>query len=102
MQNYAGPYWQNSIYEEKTLGQVLRSRRASIKATQRVLAQRLNVKPSHVAYLETDQRPSDCPALALAERLERLIGSIRRESLDHLIVFYEAQLRRVLKNYASL
>ena len=33
--------------------------------------------------------------------VERLIGSIRRECLDHLVVFDEAQLRRVLKNYAS-
>jgi transposase InsO family protein len=33
--------------------------------------------------------------------VERLIGSIRRESLDHLIVFDEAQLRRALKNYAA-
>ena len=33
--------------------------------------------------------------------VERLIGSIRRESLDHLVVFDEAQLRSVLKNYAS-
>ena len=33
--------------------------------------------------------------------VERLIGSIRRECLDHLIVFDEAQLRRVLRNYAS-
>jgi transposase InsO family protein len=33
--------------------------------------------------------------------VERLIGSIRRESLDHLVVFDEAQLRCVLKNYAS-
>jgi transposase InsO family protein len=33
--------------------------------------------------------------------VERLIGSIRRESLDHLVVFDEAQLRRVLKNYDS-
>ena len=33
--------------------------------------------------------------------VERLIGSIRRESLDHLIVFGEAHLRRVLKAYAS-
>jgi transposase InsO family protein len=33
--------------------------------------------------------------------VERLIGSIRRESLDHLIVFDEAHLRRVLKKYAS-
>jgi transposase InsO family protein len=33
--------------------------------------------------------------------VERVIGSIRRESLDHLIVFDEAQLRRVLKDYVS-
>jgi transposase InsO family protein len=33
--------------------------------------------------------------------VERLIGSIRRECLDLLVVFDEAQLRRVLKNYAS-
>src|ERR1700686_5284542 len=33
--------------------------------------------------------------------VERLIGSIRREALDHLVVFDEAQLRRVLSNYAS-
>jgi transposase InsO family protein len=33
--------------------------------------------------------------------VERLIGSIRRESLVHMIVFDEAQLRRVLKNYAA-
>jgi transposase InsO family protein len=32
--------------------------------------------------------------------VERL-GSIRREYLDHLVVFDEAQLRRVLRNYAS-
>jgi hypothetical protein len=30
--------------------------------------------------------------------VKRLIGAIRREALDHLIVFDEAQLRRVLKN----
>jgi hypothetical protein len=33
--------------------------------------------------------------------VERLIGSIRRESLDHLIVFGEPHLRRILKTYAS-
>lgn len=32
---------------------------------------------------------------------ERLIGSIRRECLDHLLVFGEAHLRRVLKTYAA-
>jgi len=33
--------------------------------------------------------------------VERLIGSIRRESLDHIIVFGEVHLRTVLKAYAS-
>jgi hypothetical protein len=32
--------------------------------------------------------------------VERFIGSIWCESLDHLVVFDEVQLRRVLKNYA--
>jgi len=31
----------------------------------------------------------------------RLIGSARRESLDHFVVFGEAHLRDVLKAYAS-
>ena len=33
--------------------------------------------------------------------VERLIGSIRRECLDHLIIFGEAHLRRVLRAYAD-
>src|ERR1700716_1261295 len=32
---------------------------------------------------------------------ERLIGSIRRECLDHIVVFGEAHLRRILAAYAS-
>ena len=32
---------------------------------------------------------------------ERLIGSIRRECLDHVVIFGEAHLRQVLKGYAS-
>jgi transposase InsO family protein len=32
---------------------------------------------------------------------ERLIGSIRRECVDHVIVLGEAHLRRVLKSYAD-
>jgi transposase InsO family protein len=31
---------------------------------------------------------------------ERLIGSIRRECVDHLVVFGEAHLRRILRTYA--
>jgi transposase InsO family protein len=33
--------------------------------------------------------------------VERLIGSIRRECLDHMIVFGEAHLRRILRGYAG-
>ena len=32
---------------------------------------------------------------------ERLIGSIRRECLDHIIVFGEGHLRRILPAYAA-
>ena len=33
--------------------------------------------------------------------IERLIGSIRRECVDHIIVLGEAHLRRILKSYAD-
>jgi len=33
--------------------------------------------------------------------VERVIGSIRRECLDHLIIFNERHLRRVLSSYAD-
>src|SRR5258707_9448642 len=32
---------------------------------------------------------------------ERLIGSIRRECVDHIIVLGEAHLRRILRSYAD-
>jgi hypothetical protein len=32
---------------------------------------------------------------------ERVIGSIRRECLDHIVVFNESSLRRTLKSYFS-
>ena len=32
---------------------------------------------------------------------ERLIGSIRRECVDHIIILGEAHLRRILKSYAD-
>src|SRR6266480_5950425 len=39
-------------------------------------------------------------AIAVAKSLaERLVGSIRRECLDHVIVFHEAGSRRILKDY---
>jgi len=33
--------------------------------------------------------------------VERLIGTIRRECVDHLIVFGEAHLRRIVREYAA-
>lgn len=33
--------------------------------------------------------------------VERLIGSIRRDCLDHLVVMGEAHLRRILRDYAA-
>ena len=33
--------------------------------------------------------------------VERVIGSIRRECLDHVIVFNEASLRRILRRYVT-
>jgi hypothetical protein len=32
---------------------------------------------------------------------ERLIGTVRRECLDHILIFGESQLRRVLASYAA-
>ena len=32
---------------------------------------------------------------------ERLIGSVRRECLDHIVVLGEAHLRRILESYAD-
>ena len=57
--------------KKKTLGHVLKKRRESLGLTQRALALKLNVKPSHVAYLENDQRR---PSLALVSRLADVMG----------------------------
>jgi len=46
-------------------------------------------------------RPADCIRSPWQNAyVERLIGSIRRERLDHMIVFGEAHLRRILGAYA--
>ena len=42
--------------KKKTLGQVLKYQRETLGLTQRELALKLEVKPSHVAYLEKDRR----------------------------------------------
>ncbi len=51
---------------KKTLGDVLKARRALLRLTQRELALKLGVKPSHVAYLETNRRR---PSLGLLSRI---------------------------------
>lgn len=56
---------------KKTLGQVLKERRARLRLTQRELARQLGVKPSHVAYLETNRRR---PSLALVSRIADVLG----------------------------
>lgn len=61
----------------KTLGTVLRARRLDLRLTQRELADRLNVKPAHIAYLELDRRR---PSLSLLSRIADVLG-LQRESL---------------------
>ena len=47
-------------------------------------------------------RSADCVPIPWQNAyVERLIGSIRRECLDHMIVFGEAHLRRILGSYAA-
>jgi transcriptional regulator with XRE-family HTH domain len=62
---------------KKTLGQVLKERRALLQLTQRELALKLGVKPSHVAYLETNSRR---PSLGLLSRIADVLG-LPKESL---------------------
>src|SRR6476619_8212706 len=47
-------------------------------------------------------RPPDVSSLTVANAYaERLIGSIRRECVDHIVVFGERHLRHVLRSYMS-
>lgn len=57
--------------KKETLGKVLGQRRHMLRLTQRELAQKLGVKPSHVAYLESGRRR---PSLALVGRLSEALG----------------------------
>jgi transcriptional regulator with XRE-family HTH domain len=61
----------------KTLGNVLKERRVLFRLTQRELALKLGVKPSHVAYLETNRRG---PSLGLLSRIADVLG-LPKESL---------------------
>ncbi|MGH7931544.1 MAG: helix-turn-helix domain-containing protein [Candidatus Binataceae bacterium] len=57
--------------KKKSLGPVLKKQREALALTQRELARRLNVKPSHVAYLEKDRRR---PSLGLLSRIADVLG----------------------------
>jgi transcriptional regulator with XRE-family HTH domain len=63
--------------KKKTLGEVLKEQRGTLGLTQRELALKLGVKPSHVAYLEKDRRR---PSLALLSRIADVLG-LAKESL---------------------
>jgi transcriptional regulator with XRE-family HTH domain len=62
---------------KKTLGEVLKDRRTLFRFTQRELALKLGVKPSHVAYLETNHRR---PSLGLLSRIADVLD-LPKESL---------------------
>ena len=57
--------------KKKTLGSVLKNQREVLGLTQRELARKLDVKPSHVAYLEKDRRR---PSLGLVSRIADVLG----------------------------
>ena len=62
---------------KKSLGEVLRRRRHELNLTQRELADKLGVKPAHVAYLELDRRR---PSLSLLSRIAQVLD-LKRERL---------------------
>ena len=54
-----------------------------------------------VAYMKIQEVLSAPRSPWQRAHVERVIGSIRRECLDHVIVFSEASLRRILSSYFS-
>jgi hypothetical protein len=75
----------------------------AISLRRRFFAPRFEATPSLRVVPLRDSLADEEAALflsRLAEQLsERLIGSIRRECLDHVVVFGKAHLRRVLHPY---
>lgn len=71
---------------KNALGKLLKRRRGGLALSQRALAERLGVKPSHIAYLESGKRK---PSLALMGRLEEALGVSRQQIF--LLAHPEAQ-----------
>src|ERR1022692_2898991 len=63
---------------KKTLGQVVKEARDALRLTQRGLAEIVDVKASHIAYIENNRRK---PSLSLLRRLVEALGLHRREVL---------------------
>ena len=61
---------------------------------------RCGVRP-HRRSVRPDVRPHGTSSPWQNPYVERVIGSIRRECLDHVIVFNERHLRRVLRSYVA-
>src|SRR5437867_66005 len=57
--------------KQNSLGDTIKARREKLGYSQRQLARALNVKPSHVGYLERGMRR---PSLALLERIADVLG----------------------------
>lgn len=64
----------------KTFGQVIRKGRQELHLTQRELAEKVGVKPAHIAYMELDRRR---PSLPLLARIADILG-LDREMLINL------------------
>ncbi|HVB81356.1 MAG TPA: helix-turn-helix transcriptional regulator [Candidatus Binataceae bacterium] len=64
--------------KKKTLGLALKEARTALGFTQRGFAREVGVKPSHIAYLESDQRR---PSLPLLSRICAALGLDRRAML---------------------
>jgi transcriptional regulator with XRE-family HTH domain len=62
----------------RSLGEFLRARREALGLTQRSLAQKLEVEPSHVAFIESGRRK---PSLKLVARIADTLGLERQEVL---------------------
>jgi transcriptional regulator with XRE-family HTH domain len=62
--------------QKKSLGKILKDRRIELGLTQRMLADQVGIKPSHIAYIESGRRR---PSLSLLERMATVLGLDRRE-----------------------
>ena len=79
----------NAFSEEEPPGSLMRDRDAKFGEVFTETVSALGMEPILTAYRSPCQN-GYC---------ERLIGSIRRECLDHLIIMTERHLRAILQNY---